>query len=157
MTLYHSAVMAKLVGNSGGAIQSLPAVTLAGGRKRAFIATITLASQASGSQISIARLPIGAAITDLTLCTDTSLATATLAVGDIHGGNSALYAAAATLTATDTPTQVGATATLGVPITTGYDCVSGAVAPYEDVILTVGTAALPAAGTLKAIVEYVHD
>jgi hypothetical protein len=151
-----STVMGLLTGNTGGAVQSLPAANVAGGRQRTFIATIALAAQASGSVIAVARLPLLAVITGITAITDTSLGSATIALGDTNTAN--LYAAAQTLTSTNTPTRIGAAATHGQPITTGYDCVSGAVSKaYEDVVLTTAAAALPASGNLTIIFEYTID
>jgi len=151
-----STQMALLTGNAGGAVQSLPSVTVAGARQRVFIANIALATQTSGSVIGVARLPVGAIISGITLLTDTSLGSATIALGDANSG--ALYVAAQTLTTTNTPTRVGLTATHGAPITTGYDCQTGASNyVYEDVLLTTASASLPASGNLTIIFEYAID
>ena len=156
-----STQMAQITGNTGGAIQSLPPVTTVGGRERVFIANVGLAAQASGAVIGVARFPLGAIITGITLLTDTSLGTSTIALGDTN--SAALYAAATTLTNVNTPTRIGLAATHGAPITTGYDCISGlaTAAPkggqYEDVVLTVAVAALPALGNLAIIFEYSID
>ena len=162
---YFSTQMAQLTGNAGGGIQSLPAVTVAGGRERVFIANVAFASQPAGSVIAVARLPLGAIITGLAVIVDTSTGAATLAFGDTN--TPALYAAAATYTTTQTPAKVGLTTSHGVPITTGYDALSGNAvtyqkpseggALYEDVTITVGAAALPASGNLLAIFEYAID
>ena len=154
---YFSTEMTQITGNAGGAVQSLPAVTLVGARERVFVAHITLASQTSGSFIGIARLPVGAMITGVTYITDTSLGSSTIALGDVN--TAALYAAAQTLTTTQTPTRVGLAATHGQPITTGYDCTTGAVskANIEDVGLTIAVANFPASGNLVVIIEYAHD
>ncbi|HEV2673382.1 MAG TPA: hypothetical protein VGV37_02505 [Aliidongia sp.] len=157
MALSFSTQMAILTGNTGGAIQQLLTPSDAGGRKRSFRANIVLAAQASGSQIAVARLPINAAIFGINYLTDTSLATATIALGDIHAGNSAIYAAATTLTAVQTPTSVGLVATRGAPITAGYDCLTGNQLGWEDVVLTTGVAALPASGNLVIEFDYVID
>ncbi len=149
--------MAQLTGNTGGQLQILPPVTQAGGRQRTFVAQVPLAAQAIGAVIGIARLPVQAAIVDITVMTDTSLGTATLSVGDAGTGNAAIYSAAFTLTATHTVTKVGHVGTMGVPIVTGYDSVSGAAAGHEDITLTVGTAALPASGNLRASGDYSID
>jgi len=157
-TTAYSTVMAQLTGNTNGALQSLPAVTVAGARDRVFVGQIALAAQASGTVIGIARLPIGSIITEIKAVTDTSLGTATIAVGDAGNGNSAKYAAAQTLTTVGTPVQLGNAATLGVPITAGFDGPSGAASQsYEDVTVTVGTAALPASGNLTFIIKYALD
>lgn len=107
-----------------------------GGRLRRFRATIALASQASGDTIVLADLPAGYAVAYGVLISSASLGTATLAVG--ISGTAGKYRAAATFTATDTPTMFGiATALDDAPLTA-----------TERVIATVGTAALPSSGTL---------
>jgi hypothetical protein len=150
--------------NFGGNVQVLPPVNQVGGRKRAVVANIALAAQAAGSQIMIARLPLFAAVTAINVITDTSLGSATLQIGDSNTAN--LYAAAATYTSVNSPYDVGLAATLGAPITTGYDVQAGldnyanpgpGGAEYEDVILTTAAAALPASGNLVVILEYMLD
>jgi hypothetical protein len=157
--------MAQLTGNTGGAVQSLPAVTAGGGRKRVFIANVGLAAQASGSTIAVARIPVYAALLGIRVVTDTSLGSATISFGDANSAT--LYSAALTLTSVATPTEIGNAATIGAPITVGYDAISGNAvtykmpgeggALYEDIIITVGTAALPASGNLVVIFEYAID
>jgi hypothetical protein len=146
-----------IINNAGGAIQQLPPVTLVGGRQRVVSDRIVLAGQANGSIIMAARLPLLSALLCVTYITDTSLGSATLSVGDVN--NATLYGAAATLTATNTVAFAPAAATtVGVPITSGYDCVTGlASLAYEDIVLTVGAAALPGAGNLTWQIEYVID
>ena len=151
-----STQMAALTGNTGGAVQSLPNVTLVGARERVFVANITLASQASGSTIGIARIPLGGTITNIQLTTDTSLSTAQISIGDSN--SAAIYAAAQTLTSVNTPTNVGLAATRGSLITTGYDCVSAVASKsYEDVVLVTSVAALPSSGNLVIIITYALD
>ena len=148
--------MAALTGNTGGALQILPAVTQAGARERVFTGVIALATQPSGSVIGLARIPLGAAITGITLVTDTSLGTTTIALGDTN--SSALYMAAQTLTTVGVPQRVGLTAAHAAAITTGYDCATGiASKSYEDIVLTTAVAALPASGNLAFILEYAFD
>lgn len=160
-----SVQMTQLIGNTGGAVQALPAVTLVGGRKRVFVSNLAFAAQASGTVIAMARLPLFAALTDITVVTDTSTGSATLAFGDAN--TTALYGAAQTFTTINSSYQIGLAATLGLPITTGYDAQSGNAvtyqkpgeggALYEDIVMTVGAAALPASGNLTVIFEYVID
>lgn len=160
-----STQMAQLTANLGGAVQALPAVTVAGARERVFVANLALAAQASGSVIAMARIPLFAAITGINVVTDTSLGSATIAFGDANNG--ALYAVAQTFTAVAAPAKFGNAATQGVPITAGYDCLSGALvtyakpgqggALYEDILMTVAAAALPASGNLSVIFEYAID
>lgn len=156
--------MATKVANTSGAVNTLVENYLGSGKLRTAVCTIELSAQAAASIIGIARLPVPFVPMGFTLLSDTSLGTATIALGNAGDGNAAKYLAAQTFTATDTPTPAGNTATLGVPVTEGYDCISGAATSpdtagnggggYEDVILTTGTAALPAAGTLKVLIHY---
>lgn len=153
-----TAEMTSLTGNAGGALQSLPDVTKVGGRVRSFRGQITLAAQASGSTIGIARLPMGASILGIWVCTDTSLSTAAVSVGDSN--TATRFAPANTLTATNTPTRWGNAATMGVQITSGYDCVTGSATTagsYFDVVFVTSVASLPGSGTLSFVIEYVFD
>jgi hypothetical protein len=148
--------MTALTGNTGGAVQSLPNVTKVGARERVFVTTLVLATQVSTSVIGMARLPLGAIITGITLVTDTSLGSSTIALGDTN--SAALYMAAQTLTSTNTPTRVGLASAHGAPITAGFDCVSGlANKSYEDIVLTIAVANFPASGNLTLIIEYALD
>jgi len=148
--------MGLLAGNTGGQVQGLPAVTYAGARERVFTGVIALASQAAGSVIGIARIPLGSIITGMTLITDTSLGSATIAIGDTN--SSGLYLAAQTLTTTNVPQRIGLAAAHAAPINTGYDCTTGlATKNYEDLVLTVAVAALPSSGNLAFVLEYALD
>lgn len=149
--------LTQLVSNAGGAVESLPSITQNGGRERVAGGTLALASQASGSVIGVARIPLYAMITGITLITDTSLGTATIALGDVNTANA--YMSAQTLTSTNTPVRVGNATAHMAPITTGYDCTTGAASKgeYEDITLTTATAALPSSGNLTVIIEYVID
>lgn len=161
------AVMTLLTGNAGGAIQSLPGVNVNGGRERVSVETITLAAQASGSVIGVARIPVPFVLTGIGLLTDTSLGTTTIAIGDASGA--ATYMVAQTLTTVNqivNPTAIVA-AMFGAQINSGYDSVTGnAVSPqapgqgggsYADLQITTAVAALPGAGTLKIFFKYVID
>lgn len=122
------------LGNAEGAVQ--------GGRIRRFRATVELSEQASGDTVTLAKVPAGYAFSYGVLTTSTSLSTSTIAVG--VEGEAAKYKAAATFTSTDTPTTFGkAAAIAGDPLTDG-----------EDVLLTVGSAALPSSGTLVVDLFY---
>jgi hypothetical protein len=117
--------MTQLTGNTAGAIQALPNSNLVGGRVRGFFARLTMAAQASGTVFGVARLPLPASLIRVQLLTSVTLATATIALGNAANGNSAIYLAARVLTVT-TPVIEGLVASVGVPITTGVDGVSGA-------------------------------
>jgi len=166
-----SDIMTNVVGNVGGALQSLNSVTLLSGRIRRQVSRITLASQESGTVIHVARLPLYAALEDIEVQTDTSLGSTTIKFGDAHNGNSAIYGAAATLTSTNTRTRFGPPlATWGVAITSGYDYLGNLVTPFmpqvvspvggamfEDIIMTTGAATAPSSGTLVVSIKYVID
>lgn len=163
-----SDVMANIVGNVGGAIQVLNKVSQVGGKIRVNISRFVLAAQASGTVFGLARIPTFASLLGIKAITDTSLATATLFFGDAANGNSAIYGAAQTLTATNALTTLTMpVAQFGTPIVNGYDCQTGAPTTYannsgygggyEDIIMTTGVAALPGTGNLVVVVEYAID
>lgn len=105
-------------------------------RPKRFRASVTLAAQAIGDTVVLAQVPPGLVFAGGCIVSDTSLATATVAVG--NAGNPAKYKAAAALTVVDAPALFGkASAFAGAASTAS-----------EDVLLTVSTAALPAAGQL---------
>lgn len=158
--------MTTLTGNAGGGIQGLLASYISHGKDRNFVANLALASQVSTTVIGMARLPLPFVLTGITLLTDTSLGSSTIALGNAGNGNSAKYMAAATFTAVNTPTFPGLIASMGVPILSGFDSQGLATgysqgnqggALYEDVILTVGVATLPASGNLRIIFNYAID
>lgn len=123
---------------------SEPNVNFVGGRVRVFNEQVTYASQASGDTIKVATLPAGAVILGFILNTDTSTSTATLAVGD--GTTAAKYAAASAYTTTDAPQLIGKAATA-----------LSALSAQTDIVLTIGTAALPSSGNLSFQTVYVVD
>lgn len=121
-----------------------PAPGFVDGTVRCFAETITFASQASGDTIEIARLPKGAVPLYGVLSTDTSTGTATVSIG--ISGTAAKYKAAAAHTTTDTPALFGKTAAMNVALTA-----------EETVIATIGTAALPASGTMLITFFYAFN
>lgn len=159
--------MSKLVLNIGGAVQILPHVNTAGGKVRTFVNSLTLASQASGVVLGVARIPLPFIFLGIELVTDTSLGSSTIAFGNAANGNSAIYAAAATFTATDTPTPRGKASLYGTEVVSGYDCQTGALTTpqnasgyggaYEDIIMTIGAATMPASGNLRVSIWYTID
>lgn len=160
--------MAKLVGNTGGAIQQLLETYTQGGRVRAVFENLVLNAQAANAVIGVGSLPVPCRYLGTIFITDTSLGTSTIELGDAGNGDAANLVGAFTLTATDTPTWKGKAAAIGAPITAGNDAATGnAVTPQApaqrggagmyDLVLTVGTAALPAAGNLNMIHLYVVD
>lgn len=113
------------------------------GTLRCFVEEVTLASQAISDTIEVARLPKGAVPLYGVVVSSVSLGTATLQIG--VSGTAAKYRAAATLAVT-TPELFGAAGGVGQ-----------ALGAEETVIVTVGTAALPASGTLRVIMVYAFN
>ena len=116
-----------------------------GGRTRRRRATITMAAQASADTIVLVNdLYEGEHFAFGIITASATLATATVSVG--RRSAPAEYRAAAVFTAVDTPTLFGKAA-----------AVSGVANPtLEDVIATIGTAALPGAGTLVIDLYYTN-
>lgn len=102
---------------------------------RVFKATITLASQASGDTVTLFKVPKGYSFITGILNGSVSLGSSTIKIGTADDDDK--YRASGTHTAT-TPTLFGDQA--------GF--VSGGNTTDEEIKLTVGTAALPASGTL---------
>jgi hypothetical protein len=109
-----------------------------GGRVRRLRGVITLASQADGDVIVLGKLPAGAVFAYGVLNASATLSTATIAVG-----TAGKYRAAAVFTAA-APTIFGTSTSVDdAPLTA-----------EEEVMVTVGTAALPSSGTLIVDLYY---
>lgn len=106
-----------------------------GGRLRRFRATVTLASQADGDTIVLAKLPAGYAFAFGVINASATLGSSTIAIGT--SGTAGKYRAAATFTAA-APTLFG--------VVGAQD--DAALTAEETVIATVGAAALPSSGTM---------
>lgn len=98
-------------------------------------ATITLAAQANGDKVELFHLPKGSCLLGFLINSSVTLGTATIAIGDSTTADK--YKQAAVFTTADVPAPAGKNAATLEPI--GDDGL---------VVLTVGTAALPASGTL---------
>lgn len=105
-------------------------------RLRRFRATVTLASQGTSDTIVLADIPAGMVFAGGELTSSVSLSTSTIAIGT--AASTGKYKAAGTFTATDTPTPFGVTTAMAM----------APLAAPDRVIVTIGTAALPASGTL---------
>lgn len=114
--------------------KSLAAVQ--GGRMVRYRAAITLAGQAIDDEIVLAKVRDNANFAYGVITTDTSLGTATVKIG--HGASFDEYRAAAEFTATNTPTPFGKADAIAADPNDGE----------IEVRAVVGTAALPASGTL---------
>lgn len=117
--------------------------TVQGGRMRRWRATIALASQPVADVVVLANIPAGHTFAYGIATASATLGTAVISVG--VAGTPAKYRAAAVNTVVDTPTVFGPAAAIAMdPL--------GATG--EQVILTIATAALPAAGTLVIDLYY---
>lgn len=109
---------------------------LAGARVRRWRGSIDLAAQASGDTVVLANIPSGHAFVYGVVTASATLGTSTVAIGT--AADAGKYRAAATFTTVDTPTLFGKSSAVG-----------GAVhEEVEQVILTIGAAALPSSGKL---------
>lgn len=114
--------------------------SLQGGNVRVYREVIQLASQPAGDTIVVAYPSKGETFLRGSLTSTVSLGTSTVALG--IAGATGKYRAAAAFTAVDTPTPFGVAANMvssSVPAKLTTD---------EKVFITIGTAALPASGTL---------
>lgn len=110
--------------------------TINGGTVRRFRYDIVLAAQASGDTINLGRKPRNHRFLFGAVNSDVSLSTATISVG--IDGDAGKYRAAAVHTTTNSPVLFGKQA-----------AAAAAEGEEEDLILTIGTAALPGAGNLS--------
>lgn len=128
--------------------QTLPGADLGyGGKTISFIAQIANASQASGSVFRLWKARSGLIWRGGEIIVDTSTSTATLAIG--NATTSTLYKAAGAVTTTGIPQLFfdGGAGFLATMLT-------APLAVPEEVLLTVGTAALPASGNTFVIGHY---
>jgi hypothetical protein len=116
--------------------------TVDGGKKRVNLEIFNFASDAQGAYNVGALIPRGARITSIKIMSSVTLGTSTIALG--IAGTAGKYRAAATYTTPDVWTELGAASAL-----------MDELAAEEQLILTVGVAALPASGRLHLVVEYV--
>jgi hypothetical protein len=119
--------------NSNGAVQ--------GGRLRRYRASITMADQADGDTITLARVPAGMAFAYGVINASATLGSATVAIG--VAGTPAKYRAAAVFTSA-APTLFGAVAAVD----------DAPLSDAEVVILTIGADDLPSSGTLVVDLYY---
>jgi hypothetical protein len=115
--------------------------SLQGGHVRVYQETITLAAQATTDTIVVALPTKGETFLYGVLTSTVSLGTSTIAIGIT--GTTGKYRAAATFTATDTPTMFGVTSAMSSKLTAD-----------ETVFITIATAALPGSGTLVVEMYY---
>ena len=133
MTIFYST---ELAGIASTPVVKASATAGYGARLRRYRATITLASQATTDTIMVAMVPAGLTFAYGVLTTSVTLGTSTVAIGVT--GTTAKYKASGTFTAVDTPTMFGVNTAVG----------QAALTAEDQVFITIGTAALPASGTL---------
>lgn len=109
--------------------------SLQGGNVRVYREKITLAAQSPADTIVLAFPTAGESFLCGTITSDVSLGTSLISIGTQT--NPAKYRAALAHTVTDTPVNFGKAAAQGAKLATD-----------ETVIMSIATAALPAAGTL---------
>ena len=124
--------------------RTYPPVAFAGGKLRVLIEVFTFNGEAAGAYAIGAPLPAGAVPVLGFLVTSASTGTATLAIGNKDSTNR--YRTGAVLSQVDTPVLFGAGLVVG-----------SATLLAEQLVLTVGTAALPAAGRLVVMLLYVDN
>ena len=124
--------------------RTYPPVAFAGGKLRVLIEVFNFAGEATGSHPIGAPLPAGAVPVLGFLVTSASTGSSTLAIG--NRDNASRYRAGTILSQIDTPVLFGQGLVLG-----------SATAAAEQLMLTVGSAALPAAGRLVIMLLYVDN
>ena len=114
------------------------------GGVKSFMESVTLASQTTADTIAVARLPKGAVLRGARIMTSVTLGAATIAIGIT--GDAGKYRAAAVFTTVETWESLDTTSLLHT-----------ALSAEEEVIVTIGAASLPAAGTLLVQFDYTFD
>ena len=137
-----------------GLTKSTPSPGFVHGTVRTFTEQVTYAAQASGDIIVIGMIPKGSVFLSALIETDTTTATATIALSTVtlnaagvaSVASAGKYGAAVAYTTTNAPTLVGPTAAVGVATTA------------DDIIgVVIGTAALPGSGNLRVTLFYAHN
>lgn len=119
-----------------------PAASVYTARLRRLRGSFTYNTQTTSDTLVIGNLPPGATFAFGAITTSASTSTATLAVGIT--GTTGKYKAAGAVTTTDVPQLFGlASAAAASPLTA-----------EEQVFVTIGTASLPASGTLVVDIFY---
>lgn len=121
-----------------------PRATVYNARLKRLRATYTYASQTTSDTLVVGNLPAGATFAYGLVNTSVTTNTATIAIGIT--GTTGKYRAAAAVTGVDTPTLFGTVATEAAA--------DPALSAEEQVICTIGTASLPASGTLVVDIFY---
>jgi len=146
MSAYLSTELGGSANQTAAPVGYKPRATVYQARLKRLRATFTYASQVFGTDtLVVGNLPAGATFAFGVLTSDTSSGSATLAIGT--AASTAKYKAAAAFTTTDLPTLFGKTAVVGAA--------DPALTAEEQVIVTIGTANLPASGVL--VVDFYYS
>lgn len=119
-----------------------PAATVYGARLKRLRGLFTYATQTTSDTLIIGNLPAGATFAYMLITTSASTSTATLAVG--ISGSTGKYKAAGAVTTTDVPQIFGIASAVS----------QSPLSAEEQVFITIGTASLPASGTLVVDLFY---
>lgn len=145
MAAYLSTELGGSANQTSAPVGYKPRATAYGARLRRIRGTFTYASQVFGTDtLVVGNLPAGATFAFGTITTSVTTGTATIAVG--IAGSTSKYAAAAAYTTANAPTLFGTAATVGAA--------DPALTAEEQVFCTIGTANLPASGTLVVDLYY---
>lgn len=142
MTKFYGANTTPRGANPAGAMDG----ALQGGRVRLYRETITLATQTTSDTIVVAYPSKGESFLYGVLTSSVTLGTSTVAIG--IAGTTGKYRTAATYTAVATPTLFGAANAMS-----SFDKLTA----DEEVFITIGTASLPASGTLVVDMYFARD
>lgn len=144
MAAYLSTELGGSANQTSAPVGYKPRATVYNARLKRLRATFTFASQTTSDTLVVGNLPAGATFAFGLINVSASTSTATVAIG--IAGTTGKYRAAAAQTTTDTPTLFGPAAIVGAA--------DPALAAEEQVIVTIGTASLPASGTMVIDLYY---
>lgn len=119
-----------------------PAATVVGARLKRLRGSFTYNTQTTSDTLIVGNLPAGATFAFGSITTSASTSTATLAVGIT--GTTGKYKAAGAVTTTDQPQLFGLASAVAL----------SPLSAEEQVFVTIGTASLPASGTLVVDLFY---
>lgn len=144
MAAYLSTELGGSANQTSAPVGYKPRATVYQARLKRLRATFTYNTQTTSDTLVIGNLPAGATFAFGLVTTSASTSTATLAIG--ISGTTGKYRAAAAVTTTDVPQLFGPAAQVGAS--------DPALSAEEQVFITIGTASLPASGTLVVDLFY---
>jgi hypothetical protein len=144
MAAYLSTELGGSANQTAAPVGYKPRASVYNARLKRLRGTFTYATQTTSDTLVVGNLPAGATFAYGLVNTSVTTSTATIAIGIT--GTTAKYRAAAAVTGVDTPALFGTVATQGAA--------DPALAAEETVFCTIGTAPLPASGTLVVDLFY---